>query len=146
MHSSHAARRQKILRLLQNTWVTRNIAVTQSVYRESYREERVHAATRRATLIAIKRGFNLHVSSSSLRRVPEMPYSIFAKFHPVWQRIVPHAARRARGLRVDPVLFLPYSARVQSVGFNGLEAVRNLRPSLSTRVRFTGRSVGCDPR
>jgi len=36
MHFSHAARRQKILRLLQNTWVTRNIAVTQSVYRESY--------------------------------------------------------------------------------------------------------------
>ena len=32
MHSSHAARRQKILRLLQNAWVTRNIAVTQSVY------------------------------------------------------------------------------------------------------------------
>lgn len=46
MHSSHAARRRKTLRLLQNTWVTRNIAVTQSVYRESYQEERVHAATR----------------------------------------------------------------------------------------------------
>jgi hypothetical protein len=36
MHSSHAARRQEILRLLQNTWVTRNLAVTQSVYRENY--------------------------------------------------------------------------------------------------------------
>jgi hypothetical protein len=34
MHFSHAAPRQKVLRLLQNTWVTRNIAVTQSVYRE----------------------------------------------------------------------------------------------------------------
>jgi hypothetical protein len=31
MHSGHAARRQKISRLLQNTWVTRNVAVTQSV-------------------------------------------------------------------------------------------------------------------
>jgi len=39
MHSGHAARKQKILRLLQNTWVTRNVAVTQSVYRESYSPE-----------------------------------------------------------------------------------------------------------
>ena len=36
MHFGHAARRQKTLRLLQNTWVTGNVAVTQSVYRESY--------------------------------------------------------------------------------------------------------------
>ena len=38
MHSGHAARRQNIFRLLQDTWVTRNIAVTQSVYRKSYWE------------------------------------------------------------------------------------------------------------
>jgi hypothetical protein len=67
--------------------------------------------------------FNLHVSCSSLRRVPEMPHSIFAKFQPVSQRIVPDPAHRARRLRVDPLLFLPYAAGVQSVGFNGLEAI-----------------------
>jgi hypothetical protein len=54
MHSSHAARRQKILRLLQNAWVTRNIAVTQSVFRESYSQERVHAVTRTVTVIKTK--------------------------------------------------------------------------------------------
>jgi len=32
MPFGHAARRQKILRLLQNTWVTRNIAVTQNIF------------------------------------------------------------------------------------------------------------------
>src|SRR5579863_265095 len=74
-----------------------------------------------------------------------MPHSIFAKFQPVSQRIVPDPAHRAQRLRVDPVLILPYAARVQSVGFDGLEAVRNLRPSLSSRLRFTGRSVGFDP-
>jgi hypothetical protein len=73
-----------------------------------------------------------------------MPHSIFAKFQPVSQRIVPAPAHRARRLGVDPLLFLPYAARVQSVGFDGLEAVRNLPPSLSSRLRFTGRSVGCD--
>jgi hypothetical protein len=75
-----------------------------------------------------------------------MPHSIFAKFQPVSQRIVPDPAHRARRLRVDPVLFLLYAAHVQSVGFEGLEAVRNLPPSLSSRLRFTGRSVGRDPR
>jgi hypothetical protein len=75
-----------------------------------------------------------------------MPHSIFAKFQPVSQRIVPDPAHHARRLRVDPVLFLPYAARVQSVEFDGLEAVRSLRPSLSSRLWFTGRSVGCDPR
>ena len=74
-----------------------------------------------------------------------MPHSIFAKFQPVSQRIVPDPTHRARRLRVDPVLFLPYATRVQSVGFDGFEAVRNLRPSLSSRLRFTGRSVGCEP-
>jgi hypothetical protein len=92
------------------------------------------------------RSFNLHVSCSSLRRVPEMPHSIFAKFQPVSQRVVPDPAQRAWRLGVDPVLFLPYAAGVQSVGFDGLEAVRNLWPSLSSRLRLTGRSVGCDPR
>jgi hypothetical protein len=77
--------------------------------------------------------------------VPEMPHSIFAKFQSVSQRIVPDPAHRARRLWVAPVLFLPYAARVQSVGFDGLEAIRNLRPSLSSRLRFTRRSVGCDP-
>ena len=75
-----------------------------------------------------------------------MPYSIFAKFQPVSQRIVSDPAVRARRLRVDPVLFMPYAACVQSVDFDGLEAIRNLQPSLSSRLRFTGRSVGCDPR
>jgi hypothetical protein len=51
MHSSHAARRQKILRFVQKIWVTRNIAVTQFVYRESYSEERVHAVTRTVTVV-----------------------------------------------------------------------------------------------
>jgi hypothetical protein len=74
-----------------------------------------------------------------------MPHSIFAKLQPVSQWIVPDPAHRARRLRVDPVLFLPYAARVQSLGFDGLEAVRNLRPSLSSWLRFTGRSMGCDP-
>ena len=46
----------------------------------------------------------------------------------------------------QPVLFLPYAGCVQSVEFDRLEAVRNLRPSLSSRLRFTGRSVGCDSR
>ena len=92
------------------------------------------------------RAFNLHVSSSSLRRVPEMPHSIFAKFQPVSQRIVSDPAHRARHLRVDPVLFLPHAACVQSLDFEGLEAIRNLQTSLSSRLRFTGRSVGCDPR
>ena len=92
------------------------------------------------------RAFNLHVSCSSLRRVPEMPHSIFAKFQPVSQRIVSDPAHCARRLRVDPVLFLPYAACVQSVGFDGLEAMRNLRSSLSSRLRLTGRSTGCDPR
>jgi hypothetical protein len=76
--------------------------------------------------------------------MPEVPHSIFAKFQPVSQRIVPDPADRARRPRVDPVLFLPYAARIQSVGLDGLEALRNLRPSLSPRLRFTGRSVGCD--
>jgi hypothetical protein len=75
-----------------------------------------------------------------------MPHSIFAKFQPISQRIVPDSAHRARRLRVDPVLFLLYAARVQSVAFDGPEAVRNLRPSLLSGLRFTGRSVGCDPR
>jgi len=74
-----------------------------------------------------------------------MPHSIFAKFQPVSQRIVPDPAHRARRLRMDPLLFLPYAPRVQPVGFDGLEAVRNRRPSLSSRLRFTGRSVGFDP-
>src|SRR5262249_54779619 len=91
------------------------------------------------------RAFNLHVSCSSLRRMPEMPHSIFAKFQPVSQRIVSGPAHRARRLRVDPVLFLPYAACVQSVEFDGLEAIRNLQTSVSSRLRFTGRSVGCDP-
>jgi hypothetical protein len=91
------------------------------------------------------RGFNLHVSCSSLRRVPEMPHSIFAKFRPVSQRIVPDPAHRARRLRVGPVLFLPYAAHVQSVGFDGLEAVRNLRPGLSSRVWLAGGDMGHSP-
>jgi hypothetical protein len=74
-----------------------------------------------------------------------MPHSIFAKFQPVSQRIVSHPAHRARRLGVDPVLFLPYAACVQSVEFDGHEAIRNLQRSLWSRLRFTGRSVGCDP-
>src|ERR1017187_6145903 len=74
-----------------------------------------------------------------------MPHSIFAKFQPVSQRIVPDPAHRARRLRVAPVLFLPYAARVQSVGFDGLEAVRNLRPSLSSRVWLAGGDMGHSP-
>jgi hypothetical protein len=92
------------------------------------------------------RAFNLHVSCSSLRRVPEMPHSISAKFQSVSQRIASDPAHRARRHRVDPVLFLPYAACVQSVEFDGLEAIRNLRTSLSSRLRLTGRSMGCDPR
>jgi hypothetical protein len=42
---------QKILRFVQKIWVTRNIAVTQCVYRESYSEERVHAVTRTVTVV-----------------------------------------------------------------------------------------------
>jgi hypothetical protein len=75
-----------------------------------------------------------------------MPHSIFAKFQPVSQRILSDPSHCLRYLRVDPVLFLPYAARVQSVEFDGLEAIRNLQPSLSSRLRFTGRSVGCDRR
>jgi hypothetical protein len=74
-----------------------------------------------------------------------MPHSIFAKFQPVSQRIVSDPAHRARRHRVDPVLFLPYAACVQSVEFDGLEAIRNLRTSLSSRLRLSGGSVGCDP-
>ena len=68
-------------------------------------------------------GSNLHVSCSSLRRVPEMPDPIFAQFQPVSQRIVSDPAYRARHLRVDPVLFLPYAARAEPVGLDRLEAV-----------------------
>jgi hypothetical protein len=75
-----------------------------------------------------------------------MPHSIFAGFQPVSQWIVSDTALRARRLRVDPTMFLPYAACVQSVEFDGLEAIRNLRTSLSSRLRFTGRSVGCDPK
>jgi hypothetical protein len=91
------------------------------------------------------RAFNLHVSCSSLRRVPEMPHSISAKFPPVSQRIVSDPAHRARRHRVDPVLFLPYAACVQSVEFDRLEAIRNLQTSLSSRLRLSGGSVRCDP-
>jgi len=73
-----------------------------------------------------------------------VPHSIFAKFQPVSQRIVSDPARRAWRLRVDAVLFLRYSACVQSVEFDGLEAIRNLQTSLSSRLRLTGRSVGYD--
>jgi hypothetical protein len=75
-----------------------------------------------------------------------MPHSIFAKFKPVSQRIVSNPAHCPGRLSVDPVLFLPYAACVQSVEVDGLEAIRNLRTSLSSRLRFTGRSVGYDPR
>jgi hypothetical protein len=75
-----------------------------------------------------------------------MPHPIFAKFQPVSQRIVSDPAHCPRRLSVDSVLFLPYAACVQSVEFDGLEAIRNLQTSLSSRLRFTGRSVGCDPR
>ena len=71
--------------------------------------------------------------------------SIFAKFQPVSQRIVSDPAHRARRHRVDPALFLLYAACVQSVEFDGLEAIRNLRTSLSSRLRLSGGSVGCDP-
>lgn len=47
-----------------------------------------------------------------------------------------------RRLSVNPVLVLRYSAGVQSVQFDELEAIRNLQTSLSSRLRFTGRSVG----
>jgi len=95
--------------------------------------------------LASLHSINLHVSYSSLRRVPEMPHSISAKFQPVSQRIVSDPAHRARRHRVDPVLFLPCSACVQSVEFDGLEAIRNLQTSLSSRLRLSGGSVGCDP-
>ena len=72
-----------------------------------------------------------------------MWHSIFAKFQPVSQRIVSDPAHRATRLRVDPVLFLPCAACVQSVEFDGFEAIRNLQTSLSSRLRFTGRGVGC---
>src|SRR5215472_8519682 len=74
-----------------------------------------------------------------------MPHPIFAKFQPVSQWIVSDPAHRARRLRVDPVLFLRYAACVQSVEFDGLEAIRNRQTGLSSRLRFTGRSVGGDP-
>ncbi len=44
---------------------------------------------------------------------------------------------------MDAVLFLLYATCVQSVEFNGLEAIRNLPPSLPSRLRFTGRSGLC---
>jgi hypothetical protein len=74
-----------------------------------------------------------------------MPDSIFAKFQPVSQRIVSDPAHRALRHRVDPVLFLLHAACIQSVEFDGLEAIRNLRTSLSSRLRLRGGSVGCDP-
>jgi len=76
----------------------------------------------------------------------EMPHSIFAKFQPIPQRIVSDATHCGRRHRVDPVLFLWRAARVESVESDGLEAIRNLQPSLSSRLRFTAGSVGCDPR
>lgn len=72
-----------------------------------------------------------------------MPHSVFAKFQPVSQRIVSDPAHLGRRLRLDPVLFLPNATCVQSMEFDGLEAIRNLPPSLSSRLRFTGRSVVC---
>jgi len=74
-----------------------------------------------------------------------MPASIFARFQPVSQRIVSDLAHRARRLRVDPVLFLPNAACVQSVEFDGPEVIRNLQTSLWSRLRFTGGTVGCEP-
>jgi len=74
-----------------------------------------------------------------------MPHSISAKFQPVSQRIVSDPAHRARRHRVDPVLFLPYAACVQSVEFDRLEVIRNLQTSLSSGLRLSGGSVGCDP-
>ena len=74
-----------------------------------------------------------------------MPYSIFAKFHPVSQRVVPYPAHRARRLRLDPLLFMSYAAGVKSMGFDGLEAVRNLRQSLSSRVWLAGGDMGHSP-
>jgi len=75
-----------------------------------------------------------------------MPHSISAKFQPVWQRIVSDPAQRVRRLRLDPVLFLPDAACVQSVAFDRLEAIRNRKASLSSRLRFARRGVGRDPR
>ena len=75
-----------------------------------------------------------------------MPHSLFAKFQPVSQRIVSDPAHGGRRHRVDPVLLLRDATYVESVEFDGLEAIRNLQPSLLSWLRFTGRSVGCDSR
>ena len=71
-----------------------------------------------------------------------MPYSIFAQFEPVSQRIVSDPADGTGRVGMDPVLFLPFAPRVQSVEFDGPEAIRNLQPSVSPRLRLTGRSSG----
>jgi hypothetical protein len=88
------------------------------------------------------RAFNLHVSRSSLRRVPEMPHSLFARFHSVSQWIVSDPAQYERRLGVDSVLFLRHTAGMQSVAFDGPEGIRTPRPSLPSRLRIVGRSVG----
>lgn len=65
-----------------------------------------------AARLRSERAFNLHASCSSLRRLPEVPHSIFAKFQSLSQRIVSDPAQRVRRFRV----FLRYSAVVRSTG------------------------------
>jgi len=74
-----------------------------------------------------------------------MPHSISAKFQTLSQWIVSDPAHRAWRWGLDPVLFLLHAACRQSVEFDGLETIRNLQTSLSSRLRFTGRSAGCEP-
>jgi hypothetical protein len=88
---------------------------------------------------------NLHVSCSSLRRVSEMPHSISAQFQSLSQRIVSDPADRSGRLRLDLVLFLPHAVCIESVECHRFEAIRNLQPSLSSRIWLTRRSVGCEP-
>ena len=52
-----------------------------------------------------------------------MPHSIFAKFQPISEWIVSDPADCGRRLRMDPVLFLQHAGCVQSMEFDGLEAI-----------------------
>ena len=65
----------------------------------------------------------LHASCSPLRGVSEMRHSISAKFQSVSQRVVLDTTHCEWRVRMDPVLCLPSSASLESLGLHRAEAV-----------------------
>jgi len=70
-----------------------------------------------------------------------MPHSIFARIESLWQRILPGTTCRKRYVWMDTVLFMRFSASLERMAIEPIEAIRSLRAGLPSRVRLTGRSM-----